>query len=151
MQRQDLGLAAAGVVVTTTVAVVLTSTPGRLVPDATGPVFPLAPQQRGSAAAAPSPVGRVPARPTSADAGQHAVPVANLVLRNASPEPGQTVAPVRAIGAASQSATVPSATFAGRSGAESVPPTTAAPRPGVRPSVGPAADSAVARPSGQPV
>src|SRR3954467_9455333 len=63
MQRQDLGLAVAGVVVTTVVALVLTSTPDGLVADAPGPVLPASPQPRGEGAA---PRAGAPGRPGAA-------------------------------------------------------------------------------------
>src|SRR3954453_17714352 len=112
MQRQDVGLAVAGVVVTTAVAVVLTSTPGRLMQDAIGPVFPVAPQQRGQAAPGATPVDGAPARPRRADVGQDPVAVADVVLRGPA-QPGQQVADLPARPAAAGPAAVPAPLRAG--------------------------------------
>src|SRR3954464_2864958 len=90
MQRQDVGLAVAGVVVTTAVAVVLTSTPGRLMQDAIGPVFPVASQQRGQAAPGATPVDGAAAAARRAVVGQDPVAVADVVLRG-SAQPGPQV------------------------------------------------------------
>src|SRR3954447_14075699 len=107
MQGQDIGLALGAVVTTTATAVVLTSTPSGLAPDAAGPVLPLAPQ-RGQVAG-PSTVGRVPDRSVSSDAGQRSLAVSDLVQPNAAAQAGRT-------GAAAQAGRTFAAAQAGQSG-----------------------------------
>src|SRR5215217_3690069 len=103
MQRQDLGLAVAGVVVTTVVALVLTSTPDGLVADAPGPVLPAAPQRPVQAgpgtSAAVSPAAP---RHTGDVAVLHPLAVAALVQREPAPRPAQAVAAVDAVNAAAE-------------------------------------------------
>src|SRR3954452_4764044 len=96
MQRQDLGLAVAGVVVTTVVALVLTSTPDGLVADAPGPVLPASPQLRVEAAAPGTSAAVSPAAPrhTGEVAVLHPLAVSALVQRQPAPRPAQAVATV---------------------------------------------------------
>src|SRR5215218_9994247 len=113
MQRQDLGLAVAGVVVTTVVALVLTSTPDGLVADAPAPVLPAAPQLRVQAgpgtSAAVSPAAP---RHTGEVAVLHPLAVSALVQRQPAPRPAQAVAAVEAVDGAAGLAKPPTETSA---------------------------------------
>src|SRR5215213_4719924 len=91
MQRQDLGLAVGGVVVTTVVALVLTSTPDGLVADASGPVLPAAPRRVQAGPGTSAAVSPAAPRHTGEVAVLHPLAVSALVQRQPAPRPAQAV------------------------------------------------------------